>query len=489
MLEIILPLLTVLPRFRCSLVAPKFLDIENLELARSDEVTATTMAASKKGRISAGSGLPYKIANKIKRQQVQLKRKKSLESDKRAERFRRKKEEDKSPQLREQRRAQNVPKTIDSKRTWDDINSDDENVLGLAVDLERLSKRRKVEEEAQNGEADGSDFEAFDDEVEGEEADEVESSTSSGGKHGDQHKEAADDDLDSMLDDSDTEEASDDRSAQNDSRTQSQPSPQREPSPPASTTSTNLALTPEALQSRFPSLFITPAPTPKILITTSLHSTLHRQADLLTDLFPNSVYVRRSAHSHAHKFSVREIARFATNRNFTHVVILMEDHKRPHGLDIVHLPEGPMFHFSLTNWIDGKKIPGHGNPTGHIPELILNNFRTPLGLLTAHLFRTLFPASPELVGRTVVTLHNQRDFIFLRRHRYIFRDKRETEKSIVGADGKVVKGVEDIRTGLQELGPRFTLKLRRVDKGIQRRSGQEWEWKGRTDRVRTKFQL
>jgi len=77
----------------------------------------------------------------------------------------------------------------------------------------------------------------------------------------------------------------------------------------------------------------------------------------------------------------------------------------------------------------------------------------------------------------------------LRRHRYIFRDKREREKSIVGADGKAVKGVEGIRAGLQELGPRFTLKLRRVDKGIQRNSGQEWEWKGKTDRVRTKFQL
>ena len=39
---------------------------------------------------------------------------------------------------------------------------------------------------------------------------------------------------------------------------------------------------------------------------------------------------------------------------------------------------------------------------------------TPLGLLVAHLFRTLFPPQPDLVGRQVVTLHNQRDYIFLR---------------------------------------------------------------------------
>ena len=52
-----------------------------------------------------------------------------------------------------------------------------------------------------------------------------------------------------------------------------------------------------------------------------------------------------------------------------------------------------------------------------------------------------------------------------------------------------MKGVEDIRAGLQELGPRFTLKLRRVDKGIQRMSGQEWEWKAHDEKVRTRFSL
>lgn len=38
------------------------------------------------------------------------------------------------------------------------------------------------------------------------------------------------------------------------------------------------------------------------------------------------------------------------------------------------------------------------------------------------------------------------------RHRYIFREKRETEKSVIDADGKEMKGAEGIRAGLQELG-------------------------------------
>jgi ribosome production factor 1 len=153
------------------------------------------------------------------------------------------------------------------------------------------------------------------------------------------------------------------------------------------------------------------------------------------------------------------------------------------------LPSGPHFHFSVSNWVEGKKLPGHGNPTGHIPELILNNFRTPLGLLCAFNFRTLFPEQPQLEGRTVVTLHNQRDYIFVRRHRYVIRERKGSEKSIVGTDGKVVKGVEDIKAGLQELGPRFTLKLRRIDRGIQHKSGQEWEWKAKMEKQRTRFNM
>ncbi|KAL9627219.1 MAG: hypothetical protein Q9164_007670, partial [Protoblastenia rupestris] len=262
----------------------------------------------------------------------------------------------------------------------------------------------------------------------------------------------------------------------------------KQPRPAASGVNVSSLPSVEAMFDRFPTLF-EPSPdhVPKTLVTTCLYSTLHQQAHLMTTLLPYSVYVPRSASSHAHRFSVREIASFATNRNFTSVVVLEEDQKRPCGLTIVHLPAGPTFHFSMTNWLEGNRIPGYGRPTNHIPELIINNFRTPLGIVTEKLFRSLFPVQPENAGRQAVTLHNQRDYIFVRRHRYAFREKRDTEKPLIGANGKEVEG--GVRAGLQELGPRFTLKLRRVDKGIQRASGQEWEWKGRREKVRTRFQM
>lgn len=433
------------------------------------------MASGKSKQLSKGN-VESKTPNKLRRQELHVKRKRAKDVRTRAERFARKKEERKDPSLKAERLRRNVPLTLDRKREWDDAGSDVEDGLGLSIDVERI-KRQKIEEdrekEANAASQTRSDSEQGDDEEQDNEADEVDSM------------------LEYDSDDDDDEEKDQDKSEANQSRKSKVPSAtERATSPTQSTRSTNLDLAPDALAARFPSLFSKePAPAPKILITTSINSTLHDQAEVLTNFFPNSVYIRRTAHKYSHKYSVREIASFAANRNFTAMVVVEEDQKRVSGLTIVHLPVGPTFHFTISNWVEGKKLPGHGNPTGHWPELILNNFRTPLGLLTAHLFRTLFPVQPTLEGRQVVTLHNQRDYIFVRRHRYIFREKRETEKSVVGADGKEMKGVEGIRAGLQELGPRFTLKLRRVDKGIQRKSGQDWEWKGRMEKKRTKFQL
>ena len=61
------------------------------------------------------------------------------------------------------------------------------------------------------------------------------------------------------------------------------------------------------------------------------------------------------------------------------------------------------------------------NPTSHWPELILKNFRTRLGRKVGRMFAAMFPQKPQYEGRQVVTLHNQRDYIFFRQHRYIFR--------------------------------------------------------------------
>ena len=398
------------------------------------------MAFSKSPTTATGS----KPKNKLRRQQAFLSIKKAREAEKRDMRHKRKREEAKDASLREERLKTNVPQTIDNKRVWDEPVGDDEDVLGWAVDVERLAKKRKLDQEAADKlEEEGTlaKLKKRDQEQE-EDSDEEED-------------EEEDEDADSMLD-SENDDDDDSDAFDSDDSEVTKPSKKRAASPDpsiATTTATNMELSPEFLKQKFPQLF-DPQPEPKILITTSINSSLHKEAETLTSFFPNSTYIRRTAHAHAHKYSVREISQFAAARSYTAVVVLMqaEHEKKPDGLDIVHLPTGPHFHFSVSNWIDGKKLPRHANDTGHYPELILNNFKTPLGILTAHLFKGLFPAAPELEGRQVLTLHNQRDYIFVRRHRYVFRDKRETEKPIVGNDGKPIKGVEDVKVGMQEIG-------------------------------------
>ena len=66
---------------------------------------------------------------------------------------------------------------------------------------------------------------------------------------------------------------------------------------------------------------------------------------------------------------------------------------------------------------------------------------------------------PQFEGRQVVTFHNQRDFIFVRHHRYIY--KKENDK---------------VRARLQELGPRFTLKLKWLQEGTFDSESGEYEW-------------
>ena len=400
-----------------------------------------------------------KAANKLKRQEMFIQHKQHSGKERREARHRRRKEENLNPELKTARLAKNKTLTLDQKRVWDE---GDDDSLGAQVDLEQLRRQRLAEAEAEEEAALDEGMPDAED----------------------------DDDNDSMLD---SEEEDEERKQAALERQREKRS--RRDSVAPSTTSTNLDLTPSSLTLKFPTLFSDiPAPDPKILVTTSLNATIHDEAQLLGTMFPNTTYIPRSSHKYGYRYSLREICKFASNRDYTAVLLVKEDQKKPTGLSIVHLPAGPTFHFSISNWIEGKKLPGHGNPTNHYPELLLNNFKTPLGLLTAKLFMTLFPPRPEIQGRQVVTLHNQRDYIFVRRHRYVFREKRATEKSIVGTDGKELKGVEGIRAGLQELGPRCTLKLRRVDKGIGRAGSEgedatQWEWKAKMEKDRKRFNL
>ncbi|KAK3602382.1 hypothetical protein CHS0354_026270 [Potamilus streckersoni] len=191
---------------------------------------------------------------------------------------------------------------------------------------------------------------------------------------------------------------------------------------------------------------------PKILITTCDRpgQRTNKFCKELKKVIPNShLYYRRG-------LDLKKIIPQALSRDFTDLLVVNENRKIPNGLVISHLPDGPTVHFKMSGVRLTTELKRAGELTGHQPEIILNNFNTRLGHSVGRMLACLFPHDPEFHGRRVVTFHNQRDFIFFRHHRYVFRNAK--------------------KVGLQELGPRFTLKLRTLQKGSFDSKFGEYEW-------------
>lgn len=145
---------------------------------------------------------------------------------------------------------------------------------------------------------------------------------------------------------------------------------------------------------------------------------------------------------------VQDMIKQANERgDFTDLMLWYEKNGKPHSLILCHLPKGPTATFRVSGLKLRKKIANHGAiPSEVQPELIMNNFDTMLGHRIGRMLACLFPQEPALRSRRVVTMHNQRDFVFFRHHRYEFNE-----------DGS--------RAHLQEVGPRFTLKLHSLQLG------------------------
>jgi len=192
---------------------------------------------------------------------------------------------------------------------------------------------------------------------------------------------------------------------------------------------------------------------PKVLITCSdnPHSRTIAFVKELTRMIPNSEPKWRK------NASIKKMVKEATSKEYTDIIIVNEDNRNPNGMVVTHLPEGPTAHFKLSNVKITKDLRKDWKQiSGHRPEVILNNFTTRLGHGVARMLASLFHYEPQFTGKRVVTFHNQRDYIFFRHHRYEF------------------KNAEKVR--LKELGPRFTLKLRSLQKGTFDSKFGDYEW-------------
>ncbi|KAH9989859.1 anticodon-binding protein [Russula vinacea] len=182
---------------------------------------------------------------------------------------------------------------------------------------------------------------------------------------------------------------------------------------------------------------------PKVLITTSPKATraTYEFCDELVGVFPGAEFHRRPK---TRGFEMGKIAGWAAGRGFTNLVVVNENMKKPNAITLVHLPDGPTAYLRLTSIELTKKIFGHARATPHHPELVLNNFVTRLGHTVGRMFQTFFP--PLRNSKDDKLLHCTISVDAMISSSYAFRS---TEK-----------------VALQEIGPRFTLKLRSLKKGL-----------------------
>ncbi|EPY36748.1 ribosome production factor 1 [Angomonas deanei] len=191
---------------------------------------------------------------------------------------------------------------------------------------------------------------------------------------------------------------------------------------------------------------------PKVLLTTGEHPCF-RTKQLIKELLwliPNSIYRPRK------KYTLTEITQYCSNRKLHRPVVVTDRLKEPHNMIISHLPQGPTAAFRVSNFLAHSQLEDPAPRTEHYPELIFKNFDTRLGRRISRMLECLFPSKRDYDGRAVSTFHNQRDYIFLRTHRYIFDSLNEVR--------------------LQEMGPRFTLRLLTLQSGTFDAQFGEYEW-------------
>ncbi|KAM7536567.1 hypothetical protein Aperf_G00000086912 [Anoplocephala perfoliata] len=176
--------------------------------------------------------------------------------------------------------------------------------------------------------------------------------------------------------------------------------------------------------------------------------------------------------------SLKKLIPKAIEHGFTALLVVNEDMKKLNTLVISHLPHGPTATFRMSNVTPRRRLRGlknRGIEDGVTPHLILNRFMTTLGRRVERIIGALFPSSsrgpPQPHCRTVV-FHNQRDFIFFRHYRYIHKKNQDAFTSAEA--GPSVEPTD--RVAVNEVGPRFTLKLKSIQKGTFDSQFGDYEW-------------
>jgi U3 small nucleolar ribonucleoprotein protein IMP4 len=188
---------------------------------------------------------------------------------------------------------------------------------------------------------------------------------------------------------------------------------------------------------------------PRIVISTS-HNPSQRLiafAKELSLVLPNATRINRGTHS------VKQLVEGVATNGATDLIVLHESSGRPDGIIICHLPGGPTLYGCLANVVlraDIKGKEGEEQLRATLPEvyphLIFDGMVSEVGRRVSTILKALFPVPKQESPRVVsfVSRPDAADWISFRHH-------------YTTGTGRHV--------GLEELGPRFDLRVFQVKLG------------------------
>ncbi|XP_017486959.1 PREDICTED: U3 small nucleolar ribonucleoprotein protein IMP4 [Rhagoletis zephyria] len=178
---------------------------------------------------------------------------------------------------------------------------------------------------------------------------------------------------------------------------------------------------------------------PKIMITTS-HTPSVKLKMFVKELrliFPNAQRMNRG------KQDLKQLMRVCCCNDVTDVIVVHENRGIPDNVVISHLPNGPTAFFNISDVVMRHDVPFVSNMSEQNPHLIFHNFKTKIGERVTTILKHLFP-TPKLDSKRVITFGNHDDHISFRHHLFKYENK---------------------NLELEEVGPRFTLKLYQIKLG------------------------
>lgn len=191
---------------------------------------------------------------------------------------------------------------------------------------------------------------------------------------------------------------------------------------------------------------------PRILLTTSRKpsSRLLQFLKELKIVIPNGVRTNRG------NYVMKDLVEIALKYEFSDLIILHEHRGQPDGIIISHMPSGPTAYFGLTDVVLRHDLRTRlETMSEEYPNLIFEGFNSNIGERVTDILKYLFPV-PKLDSHRVITFVNKDDLIVCRHHTHSKSDYKTIE--------------------LDEIGPRFNMRLYQITLGTVDVTHAQKEW-------------